>query len=134
MCSRTWRAWDSRWRGALVVVGRLARIEVGSERHLGVDDHVLAAGQPHLHVRPQAAIVGRCRDLLLEIAVREHAGELHDALQLDLAPAAADVRRRAARSRGDAVRSLNCASCSPQGPLRALARELERPHLTRRPS
>ena len=32
------------------------------------------------------------RPLLVEVAVLEHAGELDDALQLQLAPAAADAR------------------------------------------
>ena len=39
---------------------------------------------------PHAALVGGVRVLLLEVAVLHHPGELDDALQLELAPAAAD--------------------------------------------
>ncbi len=73
-------------------VGRLERLEIGVERHLRVDDDVLAAGQRDDDVGPQPAIVvSRDGALLLEVAAIDHAGELDDALQLELAPAAADA-------------------------------------------
>ncbi len=74
------------------LVWRLERLEVRIERHLRVDDDVLAAGERDDDVGPQPAIVV-CRDraLLFEVAAIEHAGELDDALQLELAPAAADT-------------------------------------------
>jgi len=43
-----------------------------------------------LFFRPHAALVGGVGVLLLEIAVLHHPGELDDAFQLELAPAAAD--------------------------------------------
>ena len=74
-------------------VRRLERAQVRVERRLRVDDDVLAAGQADDDVGPHAAIVVAVdRLLLLEIAVLDHAGELDDALQLQLAPAAADAR------------------------------------------
>ena len=74
-------------------VGRLERLEVRVERRLGVDDDVLAAGQVDDDVGPHAAVaVGAGERLLLvEVAVLDHAGELDDALELQLAPAAADA-------------------------------------------
>ena len=89
-------------------LGRLGRIvvrlgggEVRLERHLRVDDDVLAAGEPDHDVGPQAAplVVAR-RHLRLEVAVLDHPGDLDHALQLHLAPLAADVRRA---ERGDEV-------------------------------
>ena len=75
------------------LVRRLERLQVRVERRLRVDDHVLAAGQTHDDVGPHAdRIVAADRLLLLEIAVLDHAGELDDALELELAPAAADAR------------------------------------------
>src|SRR5665811_29341 len=40
------------------VVLRLHRVQVAEERHLGVDDDVLAAGELHEHVGPEAAVIG----------------------------------------------------------------------------
>ena len=76
------------------LVWRLERFQIGVERRLGVDDDVLAAGQADDHIGTHAAIRVDCRDrvLLLEVAVLDHAGELDDAFQLQLAPAAADAR------------------------------------------
>ena len=55
---------------------------------------VLAARQADDDVGPDAALVVAAlnRVLLGEVAVLDHAGELDDALQLELAPAAADAR------------------------------------------
>ena len=75
-------------------VWRLERLQIRIERRLRVDDDVLAAGQPDDDVGPHAAVavaVGD-RELLFEVAVLDHAGQLDDALQLQLAPAAADAR------------------------------------------
>ena len=40
-----------------VGVAALHGLQVGRERHLGVDDDLLAAGQVHDHVRPDAAVL-----------------------------------------------------------------------------
>ncbi len=84
-----------------LVVVRLGGREIGLERHLRVDDDVLPAGKVDHDVGPKAPalVVGR-RHLRLEVAVLDHARELDDALQLDLAPLAAHVRRP---QRGDQV-------------------------------
>ena len=76
----------------LVVVG-VEELQEGVERHLGVDDDLAAAGHVHDHVGAQPAFVGRRRDLLVEVAVREHAGHLGHPAQLDLAPSPAGLRR-----------------------------------------
>ncbi len=76
----------------LVVVGG-SGVEVGVERRLRVDDDALAARELDHEIGPQqpAFVVALAR-LLDEVAVREHASHLDDALELHLAPAAADVR------------------------------------------
>ena len=129
MCSRTWRACDSRCARALVVVRRLAGVEVGGERHLGVDDDDLAAGQADDHVGAQPAVVGGGGHLLVEVAVRKHPGELDDPLQLDLAPASAHVGRpqRGHERRGALAQLRELLARAPMP--RRLAGELERPHL-----
>ena len=53
-CVRTWRAWSSEQRLTRRFVGRLERPQVRVERRLGVDDDVLAAGQPDDDVGPDA--------------------------------------------------------------------------------
>ena len=128
MCSRTWRACDSRCARALGVVGRLAGVEVRRERNLRVDDHDLLARETDDQVGAQPPVVGRGRDLLVEVAVRQHARELDDALQLNLAPASPDVRRpqRGREGRG-ALAQLR--QLAPERAVRPLARELQRPHL-----
>ena len=72
-------------------VGCFERLEIRVERRLCVDDHVLAAGQADDDVGPHAAFVGCERGLFLEVAVFDHSGKLDDALELKLAPAAADT-------------------------------------------
>ena len=77
------------------VVRSVERFQVGVERCLGVDDHAFAAGESDDDVGTHAAIgiVGAVdRLLMLEVTVLQHAGELDDAFQLQLAPAAADAR------------------------------------------
>ena len=94
MWSRTWRACACTCAAARVLVLGLERVEVGGQRRLRVDDDVLAARQLDDEVGAEHAPVGvGRRRLLVEVAVREHPGELDDALELDLAPAAAHVRR-----------------------------------------
>ena len=74
------------------------------DRHLRVDDDALAAGELHDEIGPeQAALVVAAALLRAEVAVVEHAGELDDALQLHLAPAAADV---GGAQRGDEAAGL----------------------------
>ncbi len=76
------------------LVRRLARLEEALQRHLGVDDHGLAAGQADDQV---GADPGPVRSdgphLLLEVAVADHAGDLDDPAELQLAPAAPHGRR-----------------------------------------
>ena len=74
-----------------VVVG-FHRVQVGEERHLGIDHDVAAAGQMHHEVGTQAAVLAGHAHLLGEIAMREHARHLDRAAQLQLAPAAARGR------------------------------------------
>ena len=80
-------------RGALRVVGRLDRVEVCGERHLGVDDHDLSSRKTDDQIGTQPPVVRGRRHLLVEVAVRQHARQLDDALELDLPPPATDVRR-----------------------------------------
>jgi hypothetical protein len=76
------------------LVGRLHRLDVADERHLGVDDHLPAVGEGDHEVGSHArALVAPAGGLLDEVAVLEQAGDLHDPAQLHLAPPAADVRR-----------------------------------------
>ena len=77
-----------------VFVLRLAGVQVGGERGLGIDDDLLAARDPDDEVGPQQGALGVARRrLLLEVAVGEQAGRLDDVPELHLAPAAAHVRR-----------------------------------------
>ena len=94
MCSRTCCGVPGEMHALEVdVVGR-DRVEVALDRHLRVDDDALAAGELHDDVgAQQPAVVVALARLRAEVAVVEHPGELDDALQLHLAPAAADVGR-----------------------------------------
>src|SRR5699024_9326323 len=78
--------------GVLLGVLRIQRIEVGGEGDLGVDDDVPSAGEVDHQVRAHDLTVQPGADLRVEVAVAHHAAELHDTLQLDLTPAAADLR------------------------------------------
>ena len=74
------------------------------DRHLRVDDDALAARQLDDQVgAKQPAFVVALALLRAEVAVVDHPGELDDALQLHLAPAAADVR---GAQRGDEAAGL----------------------------
>ena len=83
----------SQKNAARVLILRLERVEVRIERRLGVDHHVLSAGQLHDEVGAQARLFSRKRLLLQEIAMRHHAGHLHHAPQLHLSPAPSHVGR-----------------------------------------
>src|ERR1700722_13077311 len=74
------------------LVGRFDRIEKRLERNLRVDDHISSTCEPDNDVGPEPPVVGLQRDLLVEIAVLEHSGHLHDAPQLELTPAPAGRR------------------------------------------
>ena len=78
--------------GVLLRVLRVEGVEVGGEGDLGVDDDAPPAGQVDHQVGAHEFPAEAGADLGLEVAVADHAAELHDALQLDLAPAAADLR------------------------------------------
>src|SRR4051794_14449418 len=73
---------------ALVVGFGLARVKVRLQRCLRVNYDPLPARNADDKVWPQGAPVGVDRALLDEVAVREHPGDLDDAAQLHLAPAA----------------------------------------------
>ena len=118
-------------------VRRFERAQIGVERRLGVDDDLLAAGQPHDHVGPDPAVVVALNRVLLdEIAVLDHAGELDDALQLQLAPAAADagpLERVGEPARlvpqalaGGVERRDRCISCAPLSTRRRSASLISR--------
>ena len=113
---------------ALGVVGRLAGVEVRRERNLGVDDHDLLARETNDQIGPQPSIVGRDCDLLVEVAVGQHAGKLDDALELNLPPASPDVRRpQRGRKRCGALAQLR--QLSPERAVRPLSRQLQRADL-----
>ena len=75
-------------------------VEVRLEWGLRVDDDVLAAGQLDDQIRSKEPSLSVALTRLLdEVAVGEHARHLDDALELHLAPAAANVRVRSAVTR-----------------------------------
>ena len=78
--------------GAHFVRRRFHGHEVGVERGLDVHDDVEAFREVHDHVRAQGAILARDVDLLLEVAMRRHACELHEPAQCDLAPLPPNLR------------------------------------------
>ena len=93
MCSRTSRAWRTRWARRVSSSSASDGVEERIEGRLRVDDEALAARKLDHQVGPeQPSLVGALARLLDEIAVRDHAGELDDALELHLAPAPTNVR------------------------------------------
>ena len=74
------------------LVRRLEPVEIGIERHLGIDDHRPASWHQHDHVGPSDAPVGDGGLLLDEVAVLHHARHLYDASQLHLAPSTPRLR------------------------------------------
>ena len=85
-------------REPVLFVVALERLEVRLAGALRVDDDGLGAGQLHDEVGAEPPVVGRDVVLCLEVAMLEHPRHLDDAAQLDLAPAAADVRPVAERA------------------------------------
>src|SRR5262249_22767161 len=79
--------------GPHVLVVGLDRLEVALQRHLRIDDDVLAARQLYDEIRSEAAVVRVDSDLLDEVAVRQHPGHLDDPAKLDLPPTPARRRR-----------------------------------------
>src|SRR5581483_4252028 len=85
-------------------VVRVDGIEVRLDRDLRVDDDRLPARKLHDEIRTQQRSLVVANALLrAKVAVVEHSGELDDALQLQLAPAAAHVGRA---ERGDEAARL----------------------------
>src|SRR5665647_256139 len=76
---------------ALGGIGGLLRVEERVERHLGIHVHELALGEHHLHVGADHAVIRRRGLLLDEVAVLDHACELYDPLELELAPRPTDL-------------------------------------------
>ena len=72
-------------------VGRLGRLEIGVERRLDVDDEIARLGQVNDHVGPNGAVLRRLMALGHEVAVLDHARELDEPAQRDLAPLAANL-------------------------------------------
>ena len=72
-----------------IVVGP-GGVEVGVERHLGVDHDLPVAGQVHHEVGAQRAVVEP--HLLGEVAALDQPGELDRAAQVDLTPPTAHLR------------------------------------------
>ena len=85
------RPWLARWRPATGLVVGLVGVQEGLHRHLGVDGHVLAAGEVDHHVGTHPAAVGVRGDLLVEVAVLQHPGHLDHPAQLQLPPPAAGL-------------------------------------------
>ena len=73
-------------------VARLRRFEIRVERRLDVDDEIARFGQVDHHVGPNGAGFRRLMALGHEVAMLDHAGELDEAAQRDLAPLAAHLR------------------------------------------
>ncbi len=64
------------------------RAKIGLERHLRINHYLALVRQPYDQVGPLVGLAEQ-RLLFREIAVLQHAGELHNAAKLHLAPAAA---------------------------------------------
>ncbi len=79
------------------LVGRRG-VEVGVERHLGVDHHPAPTHEVDHQVGPPGAVVEA--HLLVEVAPVDQPGELHRAAQVQLAPATADLRLAQRRRQG----------------------------------
>ena len=77
---------------ALRVVRGLDRREIGIERGLHVDDQFAVVGHAHDHVRADDLAFPDVVDLLLKVAVFDHAGELDEAAQRDFPPASPNLR------------------------------------------
>src|SRR5262249_24285448 len=78
-------------RGTRVVGESRRRVEKRLERRFRVDDQVPTAREPNREIGTQSATI--TRQLLIEVAMLEHPGQLHHALELHLTSPAADLRR-----------------------------------------
>ena len=78
---------------AHAVFRRRLRVEERLERRLRIDDDAAAAGEVDGHVGAEPAALRKDGRLLVEVAVLEHAGELHDFAQLHFTPLPAHARR-----------------------------------------
>ena len=78
--------------GNLIRVVGFEGLEVTFERRLGIDHDGAPVRQLDHEVGPQQSIFGGYAVLLEEVAVGDHAGELDDAPELKLSPAAANLR------------------------------------------
>ena len=76
--------------GAHAIVGGGLRVEERLERHLGVHDDGVVARQVDDQIGAKPPGVGERGRLQVEVAVLQHARQLHHLAQLDFAPPAAD--------------------------------------------
>ena len=77
--------------GPRAFVARLGRVQERAQRHLGVDEDVLALGEVDPHVRAHGGVVGSQSPLQVEVAALEHPSDLGDPLELGLAPRTANL-------------------------------------------
>ncbi len=83
-------------RTRTIVVG-LDEFQERLERDLGINDDLPASGNMDDHVGAQATLVGGGRDLLVEVAVRDHARHLHHPAELHFAPTTSRLWRTESR-------------------------------------
>ena len=76
---------------AILRVLALHGVQIGAERNLGVHDDAASARQVDHQVGAHGSAVEVRGDLRIEVDVLAHPSEFHDALQLHLAPAAANI-------------------------------------------
>ncbi len=100
-------------------LGRFDGTQIGLERHLGVEQHRLAARQPHRHVGPEDSVCDLDDGLLVEIDVRAQSRQLQRAAELGLSPSPA--LGRSAQRRGESRRLAS----------QLLLGHCQRPHLLR---
>ncbi len=93
MWARTCAACSFNFVDARDVVGSFERFQIPLQRYFRVDDDPLAEGQVNDQVGTKPSLVGVGVALLMEIAALDHTREFDDPLELDLAPAAAALRR-----------------------------------------
>ena len=77
--------------GLLLRIPGVQGVEKCGERNLGVDDDLPAAGEVDDHVGAHELVAEVGAHLGVEVAVPDHAAQFHDAFQLHLTPAAADL-------------------------------------------
>ena len=77
---------------ALLLVARLISVQHALQRSLGVNHHLLGARHAHHKIWPQRPLLASQRDLLDEVAVLDHSGELDHVAELHLSPLPPGVR------------------------------------------